>query len=572
MKARHHLWGVVITIPFSLICVFRCMLTSAGLATQGLQAKTMTHGWSMCVLLIFSVFIGLGQGTPPWPNSYWDIPGDYCSARYPSGQCCNGRQDPCSVPILGTLCYCDTFCNRTENSDCCPDYFTHCEGLSDYQYALAKPEEVIKLEDLECPQGSALTTDGSSPKCFSNGRLVSTRDKVEDNCNICKCQVSPSNSNCMELICETKLCALDQRTMDELDYGFASNQYSWKPTTNYSNFWGLTLEDAISKRLGTVRPEAPVNDMSAIEFVYRSEDLPKSFDARDKWRGKITPVLDQGECGASWAFSTISMASDRFAIEGQTEEALSPQSLISCNTQGQNGCRGGSVDRAWNFLRRYGTVPEECYPFDDFRGYGSGDEASSCRIPRGHKSRPLQAFENCKGLDKRRGLFRTQPAYKVGRRNTREHPRRTEEDIMFEIMTHGPVQALMEVPSDFFMYQSGIYQRTNLASQSLTGFHSVKLIGWGEERGIPYWICMNSWGEDWGESGLVRIRRGVNEVNIEDFVVGVWVQTERRVRGQQRERRQRRLSRMAARRARASRLRRRQHDKDEQVMNHYQVG
>ena len=35
---------------------------------------------------------------------------------------------------------------------------------------------------------------------------------------------------------------------------------------------------------------------------------------------------------------------------------------------------------------------------------------------------------------------RTQPAYRVGRSNTSARPKRTEEDIMYEIMTHGPVQ------------------------------------------------------------------------------------------------------------------------------------
>ena len=69
--------------------------------------------------------------TPSWPNPYWNIPGDYCRAKYEKMNCCNGRQDPCSVEILGTLCYCDTFCNRTDNSDCCPDYFTHCAGLQE---------------------------------------------------------------------------------------------------------------------------------------------------------------------------------------------------------------------------------------------------------------------------------------------------------------------------------------------------------------------------------------------------------------------------------------------------------
>ena len=98
--------------------------------------------------------------------------------------------------------------------------------------------------------------------------------------------------------------------------------------------------------------------MSAIKFKYSVSDLPPSFDARDRWPGKISGVRDQGWCGASWAFSTSSVASDRFAIEGQTDEGddgeMSPQTLVSCNTQGQSACRGGHVDRAWNYLRRFG--------------------------------------------------------------------------------------------------------------------------------------------------------------------------------------------------------------------------
>ena len=74
--------------------------------------------------------------------------------------------------------------------------------------------------------------------------------------------------------------------------------------------------------------------------------------------------------------------------------------------------------------------------------------------------------------------------------------------------------ALMDVPSDFLLYGSGVYQRTNLASHDHSGFHSVKVIGWGEEAaaGTPFWLCMNSWGREWGEDGLFRIVRGRNEV------------------------------------------------------------
>jgi len=64
--------------------------------------------------------------------------GEYCSKRI--GGCCEGRVDDCSTPILGTLCYCDKFCNRTDNPDCCPDYYSACLGM------LLKPPEGIAVK------------------------------------------------------------------------------------------------------------------------------------------------------------------------------------------------------------------------------------------------------------------------------------------------------------------------------------------------------------------------------------------------------------------------------------------
>jgi hypothetical protein len=52
----------------------------------------------------------------------------------------------------------------------------------------------------------------------------------------------------------------------------------------------------------------------------------------------------------------------------------------------------------------------------------------------------FEVLKMCAGLKGRRGLFKMQPSYRVGRPNNYKFPRRTEHDIMFEIMTHGPVQ------------------------------------------------------------------------------------------------------------------------------------
>lgn len=49
-----------------------------------------------------------------------------------------------------------------------------------------------------------------------------------------------------------------------------------------------------------------------------------------------------------------------------------------------------------------------------------------------------------------------------------------------------------------FFLSPGVYQHV---SGSAVGGHAIKMLGWGEEDGVPYWLCANSWNTDWGENG-----------------------------------------------------------------------
>ena len=51
------------------------------------------------------------------------------------------------------------------------------------------------------------------------------------------------------------------------------------------------------------------------------------------------------------------------------------------------------------------------------------------------------------------------------------------------------------------------------------GGHAVRIIGWGVENGVKYWLIINSWNSYWGDKGTIKMRRGVNECGIEDNVV-----------------------------------------------------
>ena len=53
----------------------------------------------------------------------------------------------------------------------------------------------------------------------------------------------------------------------------------------------------------------------------------------------------------------------------------------------------------------------------------------------------------------------------------------------------GPVQAVFKVYPDFFIYKSGVYESSlENISDSISEYHSVKLLGWGFEKGVAYWV------------------------------------------------------------------------------------
>ena len=95
--------------------------------------------------------------------------------------------------------------------------------------------------------------------------------------------------------------------------------------------------------------------------------------------------------------------------------------------------------------------------------------------------------------------------------------RRSESHIMEEIQSNGPVEAAFTVYSDFPNYKSGVYEHTH---GSALGGHAIRIIGWGVEDGTKYWLVANSWNEGWGDQGLFKIKRGVDECGIEGNVVG----------------------------------------------------
>lgn len=87
-----------------------------------------------------------------------------------------------------------------------------------------------------------------------------------------------------------------------------------------------------------------------------------------------------------------------------------------------------------------------------------------------------------------------------------------DEDTLLEATaTIGPISIAMDA-SYIGSYDSGIFSDEECTTWDLN--HGVLIVGYGTENGQDYWIVKNSWGDDWGENGYLRIRRGSNECGV----------------------------------------------------------
>jgi len=227
--------------------------------------------------------------------------------------------------------------------------------------------------------------------------------------------------------------------------------------------------------------------------------IPASFDARENWKNCtsiIGTIQTQGGCGSCWAVSSSSVLSDRYCIRGIASH-LSSQYLINCG-KNNNGCSGGNTDEAWTDIMEIGLPPESCV------SYAGADE-------------PCLAF--CDDGTPITDSMKVKPiGYNVPWGKTSAE---RVQAIQREIMTNGPVQASLIVFSDFYSFfvsTTGIYHRSKDARRD--DGHAVRIIGWGSESGVDYWLVANSWGTDFPNKGVFRIRRGNNECNIEEEVAG----------------------------------------------------
>jgi len=223
--------------------------------------------------------------------------------------------------------------------------------------------------------------------------------------------------------------------------------------------------------------------------------LPEEFDWRNvDGKDYVSPVRNQLSCGSCYAFGTLAMFEARVRIltNGTKTPVFSTQDIVSCSEYSQ-GCEGGFPYLISKYAEDFGLVDEQCFPYE---GHDSQCHEQKC---------PRQ--------------FGTGYHYIGGFYGACNEPL-----MRLELVKNGPIAVAFEVYNDFFNYKSGIYHHTGLKDKfnpfEITN-HAVLAVGYGadKETGEKFWIVKNSWGEEWGENGYFRIRRGTDECSIESIAV-----------------------------------------------------
>jgi hypothetical protein len=174
--------------------------------------------------------------------------------------------------------------------------------------------------------------------------------------------------------------------------------------------------------------------------------------------------------------------------------------LVSCDTDDQGGCHGGDTLAAYNFMQGKGQDSLNCTK------YTSGDSAVEGACP--------TSCDDGRPIDNKQLFFGVDHYSLVAPGDNAATVLKMQQDLM----KNGPLSVSFVVYSSFMSFfkqnPKGIYKTSDNVGKAMGG-HAVRLVGFGEEDNVKYWIIANSWGENWGHDGYFRIERGADLCQIE---------------------------------------------------------
>jgi C1A family cysteine protease len=278
---------------------------------------------------------------------------------------------------------------------------------------------------------------------------------------------------------------MSQDEMMELQQAIQDQGYQWEAAETSLSTMPAEEQD---RRLGLRLPPEEMERLEAAmtELAPAVADFPDGWDWRDvggeDW---TTGIRDQQSCGSCVAFGTVAVLEamvKRHRNDATLQPDLSEAHLFFC------GC-GNCCNRGWwpryalDYAQEKGVPDEACFPY---------------------QPRDMACTNSCEDWqDRATKVVTSQEILDVGARKE-------------FLATTGPMVGCMAVYRDFFNYRSGVYRHT---SGDLAGYHAICVVGYSEAE--EAWICKNSWGAGWGDSGYFKIGYGECEIDTRFPMYGV---------------------------------------------------
>jgi len=260
-----------------------------------------------------------------------------------------------------------------------------------------------------------------------------------------------------------------------------------------------------------------------------------------------TRPISQGSCGSCFSVATATAISDAFVFTGLPfNPNLSPMSILSCIDQqyGNSQCDGGSPIEILHRIARQGITASQCIDYLTICNkdpYCLGQKQASdssvlnkmiptcgcCSVSSPHYRYWINDDPESNTLDMAISI-----AYNTAASNLDSNiDKNAVEKIKEHLYKYGTCVTGFIVKGNFtgdksdtpgqFSITKGIYIDTEDYSQNtddigaINGGHAICIVGWGIEKNvtipstsktmdIPYWVCRNSWGGEWGFSGYFK--------------------------------------------------------------------
>ena len=233
-----------------------------------------------------------------------------------------------------------------------------------------------------------------------------------------------------------------------------------------------SLRGSTNNKRGILRGRANPASFRYAAAAADPSSLPEAVDWRR--RNAVTEVKNQAQCGSCWAFSTTGAVEGINAIVTGELVSLSEQELVDCDSSRDNGCHGGLMDFAFEFIEKNGGLDTE----EDY-AYRAEE----------HKCKPEKRSRRVVSID---GHEDVPPSDELALRAA---------------VAHQPVSVAIEADQrSFQLYVGGVFDE----SCGVALDHGVLAVGYGTEAGQDFWLVKNSWGPAWGDRGFIKLARGLD--------------------------------------------------------------